>query len=59
MDADVQNGQPCGEIATAVELGLVRSAMKSKSATGAPKDVLWRGLVAGMAARLRKAGENA
>src|SRR5438046_579491 len=57
MDADVQDGQDCGEAATAVELGLVRSRVKSGSATWAPRMCFWRGLVAGMAARLKKAGK--
>ena len=52
IDAEVQDGQNCGEAATAVEFGLVRSRVKSGSATWAPTDVLWRELVAGMAATL-------
>ena len=59
IDVDVQDGHDCGELAALLALEVRRSSVKSGFDIGSPKVWLWRGLVTGMAAGLRKAGTNA
>jgi hypothetical protein len=54
IDGDVQNGQCCGEPATALAPDGVRSSLKSGFVIRSPKVIALRGLVTGMAAGLRK-----
>jgi hypothetical protein len=55
IEVDVQDGHDCGELAAPLALGVRRSEGKSRFDIGSPQVWLWRALMAGMAAGLRKA----
>jgi hypothetical protein len=58
IDVEVQDGHDCGELAAPLGLAGRRSSEKSAFDIGSPQVWLRRGLMAGMAAGLRKAGRT-